>query len=502
MPFQKEDLMTLEQVDNASKFAIPEIGKYLSTKFSVKMSLYGFQLLLHFCKLNQFVLLMRILNGNINFLLSSDKNKIDLKGAFSLLVNEDLQEVNSADLTLGKLPEFCPEFASTSLLQTGMNLAAGGLLEGDASHSQAAAGDKAAEQQIKKNKRTTQNILIQPQIPMPRLSENLQAKILAEMNQQVKLSEKVLPSIAQIDVYNTFKMLTAITLSDTGNIMVCGFQDSSIKVFIFDPDQLDNVTSRDIDPSKGANQPRKGVINTTQGVISFRESKLEKLKERAQKEFILIGHSGPVYGVSVSIDEKWLLSCSQDCTIRLWSLGEKTLTSIFHGHSYPIWQVKFSSLGSYFVSCSNDRTAKLWQTKQHIPLRIFTGHLSDIDCVEFHPNIHYIATGSNDKQVRLWSCLTGECVRIMVSVAGTVRSLKFSRSGNHLFSGNDYGEIVIFDVSKGQPIEIIDTYNQRAIWALDISWDDSILCAGTEEGTIEMFNFQKVLNQAAKLGNA
>jgi hypothetical protein len=31
---------------------------------------------------------------------------------------------------------------------------------------------------------------------MPRLNENLQAKIFAEMNMQVKLTEKVLPSIA------------------------------------------------------------------------------------------------------------------------------------------------------------------------------------------------------------------------------------------------------------------------------------------------------------------
>ena len=31
-------------------------------------------------------------------------------------------------------------------------------------------------------------------------------KIKAEMSQQVKLSEKVLPSIAQIDLYNTAKM--------------------------------------------------------------------------------------------------------------------------------------------------------------------------------------------------------------------------------------------------------------------------------------------------------
>jgi tricorn protease-like protein len=54
-----------------------------------------------------------------------------------------------------------------------------------------------------------------------------------------------------------------------------------------------------------------------------------------------------------------------------------------------------------------------------------------------------------------WSCLTGECVRIMISVAGTVRSLKFSKQGNHLLSGNDYGDIVVFDIVKGTPLEVI-----------------------------------------------
>ncbi len=166
--------------------------------------------------------------------------------------------------------------------------------------------------------------------------------------------------------------------------------------------------------------------------------------------------------------------------------------SIFHGHSYPIWDLKFSPLGSYFVSCSNDRTAKLWQTNHHIPLRIFTGHLSDIDVAEFHPNIHYIATGSNDKQIRLWSCLTGECVRIMVTTNGTVRSLKFSKAGNHLVAGNDYGEIVIFEIVKGIPIEIIQTCQIKAVWSMDISWDDQMLAVGTEEGTIELYNFQKI----------
>ncbi len=79
----------------------------------------------------------------------------------------------------------------------------------------------------------------------------LKAKIRSEMTQQVKLSEKVLPSIAQIDIYQTYKLLTAVTLSDSGNIMVCGFQDSIIKVFNLTADststeQRDFVTTRDI----------------------------------------------------------------------------------------------------------------------------------------------------------------------------------------------------------------------------------------------------------------
>ncbi len=33
---------------------------------------------------------------------------------------------------------------------------------------------------------------------------------------------------------------------------------------------------------------------------------------------------------------------------------------------------------------------------------------------------------------------------------------------------------------------------------MDVSWDDSVLVAGTEEGTIELYNFQKIVNQAGK----
>lgn len=58
----REELMILEQVDCPSKFAIPEVNKYLLNKFVVKMSSYAFNLLMHFVKVNQIILLLQIFN--------------------------------------------------------------------------------------------------------------------------------------------------------------------------------------------------------------------------------------------------------------------------------------------------------------------------------------------------------------------------------------------------------------------------------------------------------
>jgi len=58
---------------------------------------------------------------------------------------------------------------------------------------------------------------------------------------------------------------------------------------------------------------------------------------------ILIGHSGPVYAVSFSPDNQFLLSCGADNTARLWSLATFTNIVCYKGHNYPVWDVTFRS---------------------------------------------------------------------------------------------------------------------------------------------------------------
>ena len=71
--------------------------------------------------------------------------------------------------------------------------------------------------------------------------------------------------------------------------------------------------------------------------------------------------------------------------------------------------------------------------------------------------------------------------------------MKFTKSGFHLLAGNDEGMIVLFDIARGAAIETVQTCQTRAIWSIDVSWDDSLVAIGTEVGSIELYSLKKML---------
>lgn len=99
----------------------------------------------------------------------------------------------------------------------------------------------------------------------------------------------------------------------------------------------------------------------------------------------LVGHSGPVYSLSFdplpgpSGPPRYLLSSSQDATVRLWSMDTYTNIVAYRGHRDPVWDVEWGPRGVYFATASRDRTARLWTTERVAAVRVFAGHLSDVD---------------------------------------------------------------------------------------------------------------------------
>ena len=96
-------------------------------------------------------------------------------------------------------------------------------------------------------------------------------------------------------------------------------------------------------------------------------------------------------------DDRLILSCSADETIRLWDTAVSQCVGRYNCVC-PSWDVSFNPLGYYFASANQDKTATMYATDRITPIRMFVGHYSDVNCVNWHPNGMLLGTG----KLQLW----------------------------------------------------------------------------------------------------
>lgn len=288
-------------------------------------------------------------------------------------------------------------------------------------------------------------------------------------------------SVTMFTFHNTYDSVNCIEFSGDNCLAAVGTAESYIRVWSLDNRTLTSPT----DPPQ------------------FQPSSSRRL----------IGHSGPVYALSfspsIAIPEpqtnghtngstssnshpRYLLSCSADYTIRLWSLDTWSNLVVYKSHNMPVWDVRFSPYGFYFTSCSADRTARLWSTNQIAPLRLFVGHDADADVVAWHPNSAYVFTGSGapDRTVRMWDIQRGQAVRIFTGHVGNVTALSCSPSGKMVASADDRGEIILWDLARGRLVKRMRGHGRGGIWSLDWSVESSVLVSGGADGTVRVWDMQ------------
>lgn len=351
-------------------------------------------------------------------------------------------------------------------------------------------GDKPKKKKKKENIMTKKskndpNAPIATRMPFPEMkdSDKLEkSKANRESFKRANLGPDNVPSICMYSLMNVASRVTSINVADDSSLLAAGFSDSIVRVWTLLPHKLRKLKSAEL--LKDINREADDVLHRM-----MEESSGETSKS-------LVGHAGPVYGLSFNPDKSLLLSCGEDGVIRLWSLQTWTCLVCYKGHVFPVWDCTFSPSGYYFASSGHDRTARLWATDQSQPLRIFHGHFSDVDCLAFHPNSNYVGTGSSDRSLRLWDCVTGNCVRLMTGHKSAVLCLSFSPDGRFLASGSSDRRVLIWDIAYGHLLAEL-SHHKSIIAGLAFSREGTVLSSSATDSTIALWDFGKLMNEAA-----
>ncbi|KIL00335.1 hypothetical protein PAXRUDRAFT_130065 [Paxillus rubicundulus Ve08.2h10] len=115
-------------------------------------------------------------------------------------------------------------------------------------------------------------------------------------------------------------------------------------------------------------------------------------------------HEGPVRGVAIHPSRALLVTGGDDYKIKVWDLRPQNRRCLFtlHGHLDYVRTVQFHHEMPWILSASDDQTIRIWNSTSRNCIAILTGHSHYVMSAQFHPKDDLIVSTSMDQTVRVW----------------------------------------------------------------------------------------------------
>jgi GTPase SAR1 family protein len=139
-----------------------------------------------------------------------------------------------------------------------------------------------------------------------------------------------------------------------------------------------------------------------------------------------------------------LASCSTDETIRLWEGGGGRGLRELKGHSGKVYGLAWSPDERRLCSASWDHTLRLWDAETGGVIHTLSGHEGAVNCVAWSPNGQHVASGSDDRIVRIWDPEAARQEYVLEGHTEQVVSVSFLDNGRLLASLGQRGEVIVW----------------------------------------------------------
>ena len=201
-------------------------------------------------------------------------------------------------------------------------------------------------------------------------------------------------------------------------------------------------------------------------------------------------HKGAITDLAINPLGDIIASSSTDQTVRLWTNAVKGKNQIIKAHPSPIRSVDFSSTGEFLMTGSNDKTIKIFELYPKIKFRSsYKGHSNWVRCARFSPDNRLIGSCGDDNSVIIFDVEQKSVKYRFLDHAGHVNSCRFSPDGTIIASSGDDGKIKLFDIRMGRLIQHYDAHNDK-INCISYHQSGNYIISGSDDSTIKIWDLK------------
>ena len=173
-------------------------------------------------------------------------------------------------------------------------------------------------------------------------------------------------------------------------------------------------------------------------------------------------HTATIRSLDFSPDGKFVISASDDGTVKQWQQNGTFLEDIatqaqqnLPSHQRGFTSTHFSQDGQSIIMARKDGTLQLWQSDK--PPISFTGHQEEVTSARFSSTGKWIVSTSYDKTVKLWQ-RNGKGIADLNGHQDEVTHASFRPDGKTIASVDLQGAVHFWN-RKGDPIETLKLRN-------------------------------------------
>lgn len=127
-------------------------------------------------------------------------------------------------------------------------------------------------------------------------------------------------------------------------------------------------------------------------------------------------------------------------------------TILQKGHSRYIRCLTYSPDGKYMVTGSQDNTLKLWNISNGKEIRTFSMHTGVIRSVSYNPEGTAILTSSGDNKALIYNITTGKVKTEILLEKDRLFKSCYSPDGSKVLTMNDRDETIVWDANSGEKL--------------------------------------------------